>query len=111
MEGLVQFDGEEQIVKRDANSWLVDGATPIVDLMKLLEIDEFPDESQYETTAGFIIYMMKRIPKRADFVTHAGYKFEAVDIDGIRVDQLLITRLLDETLIDPKPQHQTDANT
>lgn len=111
MGDLVQFDGEEQIVKRDANSWLVDGATPIVDLIKLLEIDEFPDESQYETTAGFIIYMMKRIPKRADFVTHAGYKFEAVDIDGIRVDQLLITRLLDETLIDPKPQHPTDANT
>lgn len=95
MGDLVPFTGEEQIVQRDANSWLVDGATPIVDLMKLLEIDEFPDENHYETTAGFLIYMMKRIPKRADFVVHAGFKFEAVDIDGIRVDQLLVTRMQD----------------
>ncbi|WP_372767343.1 hemolysin family protein [Pseudoalteromonas sp.] len=93
MGDLVPFSGDEQIVKRDANSWLVDGATPIVDVKKLLEIDEFPDESYYETVAGFIIYKMKRMPKCADFVLHAGYKFEAVDIDGIRVDQLLITHL------------------
>lgn len=95
MGDLVPFNGEEQIVQRDANSWLVDGATPIVDVMKLLEIEEFPDENHYETTAGFLIYMMKRIPKRADFVIHAGFKFEAVDIDGIRVDQLLVTRMLE----------------
>jgi len=60
---------------------------------KLHEIDEFPDESYYETIAGFIIYKIKRMPKCADYVLHAEFKFEAVDIDGIRVDQLLITRL------------------
>ena len=93
MGNLVTFHGEEQIVQRDANSWLVDGVTPIVDVMKLLEIEEFPDDNQYETLAGFLIYMMKRIPKRADYVIHAGFKFEAIDIDGIRVEQLLVTRI------------------
>ena len=93
MGNLVTFHGEEQIVQRDANSWLVDGVTPIVDVMKLLEIEEFPDDNQYETLAGFLIYMMKRIPKRADYVIHAGFKFEAIDIDGIRVEQLLVTRV------------------
>ena len=93
MGNLVTFHGEEQIVQRDANSWLVDGVTPIVDVMKLLEINEFPDDNQYETLAGFLIYMMKRIPKRADYVIHAGFKFEAIDIDGIRGEQLLVTRV------------------
>lgn len=93
MGDLVPYNDDEQIVKRDENSWLVDGATPIVDVKKLREIDEFPDESYYETIAGFIIYKMKRMPKCGDYVLHAEFKFEAVDIDGIRVDQLLITRL------------------
>ena len=93
MGDLVPYNDDQQIVKRDENSWLVDGATPIVDIKKLLEIDEFPDESYYETIAGFIIYKMKRMPKCGDYVLHAEFKFEAVDIDGIRVDQLLITRL------------------
>lgn len=97
MGDLVTIHGEEQIVQRDANSWLVDGVTPIVDLMKLLEIDVFPNDNQYETLAGFLIYTMKRLPKRTDYVIHDGYKFEAIDVDGIRVEQLLVTRLSEPT--------------
>lgn len=97
MGDLVTFQGEEQIVQRDASSWLVDGATPIVDLMKLLSIDEFPNDSQYETLAGFLIYMLKRLPKRTDYVIYQGFKFEAIDVNGIRVEQLLVTRLNEPT--------------
>ncbi|MDU0114217.1 hemolysin family protein [Psychrosphaera aquimarina] len=97
MGDLVTIHGEEQIVQRDANSWLVDGVTPIVDLMKLLDIDVFPNDNQYETLAGFLIYTMKRLPKRTDYVIHDGYKFEAIDVDGIRVEQLLVTRLSEPT--------------
>ena len=97
MGDLVTFQGEEQIVQRDASSWLVDGATPIVDLMKLLGIDEFPNDSQYETLAGFLIYMLKRLPKRTDYVIYQGFKFEAIDVNGIRVEQLLVTRLNEPT--------------
>lgn len=95
MGNLVTSHGEEQIVQRDANSWLVSGVTPIVELMKLLDIEEFPNNNHYETLAGFLIYMVKRIPKRTDHVIHDGYKFEAIDVDGIKVEQLLITRLND----------------
>lgn len=97
MGNLVTIHGEEQIVQRDANSWLVNGLTPIVDLMKLLDIDVFPKDNQYETLAGFLIYTLKRIPKRTDYVIHDGYKFEAIDVDGIKVEQLLITRLTETT--------------
>ncbi|NHI02044.1 MULTISPECIES: hemolysin family protein [Oceanimonas] len=89
---LVQSQ-EEQIVSRDANSWLVEGLTPLEDVMRVLDIDSFPDDENYETIAGFMMYMLRKIPKRTDFVLHGGYKFEVVDIDSYKIDQLLVTRL------------------
>lgn len=86
-------DVEEQIVARDNNSWLVDGVTPITDVMRAFEIEEFPYSENYETVAGFVTYMLRKIPKRTDFVVYAGFKFEVVDIDAFRVDQLLVTRI------------------
>jgi len=75
--------------------WLVDGATPLVDIARTLglELEDFPNHSQYETAAGLLIFLLKRIPKRADSVTICGFKIEAVDIDNLRVDQLMITRI------------------
>lgn len=46
---------EEQIVQRDENSWLVEGVTPISDVMRVLAIDDFPDSQYYETLAGFVM--------------------------------------------------------
>ena len=54
----------EQIVQRDENSWLVDGVTPISDVMRAFDIEEFPENQNYETIAGFIMYMLRKIPKR-----------------------------------------------
>ena len=84
---------EEQIVARDANSWLAEGLTPLADVMRVLDIDSFPDAENYETIAGFMMYSLRKIPKRTDFVLHAGYKFEVVDIDSYKIDQLLVTRI------------------
>lgn len=84
---------EEQIVARDANSWLAEGLTPLADVMRVLDIDSFPDAENYETIAGFMMYSLRKIPKRTDFVLHAGYKFEVVDIDSYKIDQLLVTRV------------------
>ncbi|MGL4939207.1 hemolysin family protein [Shewanella sp.] len=86
-------ESEEQIVSRDNNSWLVDGVTPITDVMRAFNIEEFPHNQNYETIAGFMMYMLRKIPKRTDFVNYAGYKFEVVDIDAYKVDQLLVTRI------------------
>ncbi|MCT8126349.1 MULTISPECIES: hemolysin family protein [unclassified Alishewanella] len=84
---------EEQIVARDNNSWLVEGLTPLADVMRVLDIDSFPDAENYETIAGFMMYSLRKIPKRTDFVLHGGYKFEVVDIDSYKIDQLLVTRI------------------
>ncbi|RJF35299.1 hemolysin family protein [Pseudoalteromonas gelatinilytica] len=93
MGDLITHQGEELIIKRDNSSWLVDGLTPVVELAKVLEIEEFPDQSHYETVAGFLIYTMKRLPKRAEFINYGGYKFEVVDVEGVKVEQLLVTRI------------------
>ncbi len=85
---------EEQIVKRDDNSWLIDGVTPIEDVRRALSIDSFPNEENYQTIAGLMMYLLKKIPKRTDFIEYAGYKFEVVDIDNYRIDQLLVTKIL-----------------
>lgn len=82
-----------QIIKRDEHSWLIDGLTPIDDVKHALEIDEFPDWDHYETLAGFIMYRLRKIPRPADWVEHEGFKFEVVDIDHYKIDQLLVTKL------------------
>lgn len=83
---------EELIVQRDDRSWLIDGVTPIEDVMQALGITVFEGFENYETIAGFLMYRLRKVPKRTDHVIYAGYKFEVVDIDNYRIDQVLVTR-------------------
>lgn len=85
-------DEEQQIVKRDENSWLIDGVTPIQDVQRALDIEELPHPDEYETLAGFLMVMLRRVPKRTDSVTWAGYTFEVMDVDSFRIDQVMVTR-------------------
>ncbi|WP_374573559.1 hemolysin family protein [Acinetobacter sp.] len=93
---VTPIEAEQQIIKRDNNSWLIDGSTPIEDIKHALEIDEMPDEENYETLAGFMMYRLRKIPRPADAVIFDGYKFEVVDVDHFKIDQLLVTRLLEQ---------------
>ncbi|WP_413693659.1 hemolysin family protein [Psychromonas sp. KJ10-2] len=90
---LITHQDEEQIVQRDESSWLIEGLTPINDVMRCLSIEDFPDRTQYETIAGFMIYILKRLPKRTDHFIHQGYKFEVLDLEGVRVEQILVTKI------------------
>lgn len=92
MGGLVISMDEEQIVQRDANSWLIDGMTPIPDVMQALELYELPLQEDYETLAGFMMVMLRRIPKRTDVVVWGGFRFEVMDVDSYKIDQVMVTR-------------------
>jgi CBS domain containing-hemolysin-like protein len=85
-------DEEQQIVRRDENSWLIDGVTPIQDVQRALDIDELPHADEYETLAGFLMVMLRRVPKRTDSVSWGGYTFEVMDVDSHRIDQVMATR-------------------
>ncbi len=93
MGDMVSPQIEEQIVQRDADSWLVDGVTTVGDVMRVLGIESFPDDDYYETIAGFMMYILRKVPRRTDFIVHGGFKFEVVDIDNYKIDQLLVTRV------------------
>lgn len=82
---------EEQIIARDEHSWLIDGATPLEDVARALNIDSFPDEENYETISGFMMYMLRKIPKKTDFVLYDQYKFEVIDTENFKIDQIMVS--------------------
>ncbi|WP_137892654.1 hemolysin family protein [Ramlibacter sp. 2FC] len=90
---LVSLPAEELIVQRDQDSWLIDGVTPVQDVQRALDIDTLPHEDEYETLAGFLMVMLRRVPRRTDSVSWGGYKFEVIDVDSYRIDQVMVTRL------------------
>ncbi|MCC2597562.1 hemolysin family protein [Pusillimonas sp. MFBS29] len=102
MGDLVSPWDEEQIIRRDENSWLIDGAAPIQDVCRMLDIDDMLLEDDYDTLAGFLMVSLRRIPRRTDTVLWGGYKFEVVDVDTYRVDQVLASRIEPESTAPPR---------
>src|SRR3546814_7736459 len=81
---LVSPWDEEFIIQRDDNSWLIDGATPIQDVGRVLGIEEHLNGEEYETLAGFLMDALRRVPRRTDVVALGGYQFEVLDVDTYR---------------------------
>ncbi|HEY0954150.1 MAG TPA: hemolysin family protein [Roseateles sp.] len=91
MGALVAPHDEEQIVRREDGSYLADGVTPIPDVERALGIAGWPHAGTYDTLAGFLMVVLRRIPRRTDVVEWEGWRFEVVDVDSYRVDQVMIT--------------------
>lgn len=100
---------EEMIVQRDADSWLLDGLTPIAEVAEVLGIDEFEGSEHFETIAGFMMYHLRKVPKRTDALEYKGYRFEVVDIDNYRIDQLLVTRLVPPSEATPAAEREESS--
>lgn len=89
-------DADAWAVRRDDGSWLLDGLIPVPELKDRLELKELPDEERgrYNTLAGMIMLLLGRLPRTADTVEWGGWSFEVVDLDGKRVDKVLVSRLM-----------------
>jgi putative hemolysin len=86
---------ETDAVEREDGSWLVDGGIPLDRVRELLGGDlHFPGEETgaYHTLAGFMLYQLGYIPKPTEWVAWCGYRIEVVDMDGNRIDRLLLAR-------------------
>ncbi|MEL1263837.1 hemolysin family protein [Pseudoxanthomonas putridarboris] len=81
------------VVVRDDGSLLVDGSLPNDDLRELLGGVTLPDADEYNTLAGMMIERFGRIPHVGEQLEWAGWRFEVVDLDGARIDKLLLQRL------------------
>ena len=85
------------VVVRDDGSLLVDGSLPNDDLRELLGGVTLPDDDEYNTIAGLVIERFGRIPHVGESFQLDGWRFEVVDLDGARVDKLLLQRLPEES--------------
>ena len=85
---------EAPIVTREDGSWLVDGSLANDDLRELLGLDRLPgeDSNDYNTAAGMVMATLGHIPQTGEVFSAQGFRFEVVDLDGARIDKLLITR-------------------
>lgn len=92
MQDLANPFEEQAILKRDEQSWLVDGMAPFVDVTRALGIKHLEAEANYETIGGFIVHRMRRAARKGDKVEAAGYVFEVVDADKMRLNQLLVSK-------------------
>lgn len=87
----VDNEGKPEFVQREDGSWLVDGKMAVDDLEMLLDVDELPEEeANYETVGGLIMAHYDRMPVAGDCFEWNNLSFEVVDMDGHRVDKVLV---------------------
>lgn len=91
--GIAGAPDELGIRRRDDGSWLVDGGLPVEHLQDTLDLGPLPGQETHEftTVAGFVLHQMGRIPEVTDQFTWNGLRFEVVDMDGRRVDKVLVS--------------------
>lgn len=85
---------DSEVVLRDDGSMLIDGMYAIDELMELCDLSELPggDQGLFETLGGFVMHYLGRIPAPGDRFEWNGWRFEVVDMDGLRVDKVLALR-------------------
>jgi putative hemolysin len=88
--GVMEGD-EPQATQRQDGSWLLDGMLEVDEFKEIFNLNELPHETEYETLSGFIMTSLGRLPQTADHFEWNNLRFEVVDMDGRRVDKVLVT--------------------
>ncbi len=94
------YDDESStlIRQRDDGSYLLDGRTPIHEVELALDLDPIENDGDFETIAGYLVHELRKSPEEGDILERFGYRFEVIDMDGRRIDKILMIRLgADET--------------
>ncbi|MBK9661015.1 MAG: HlyC/CorC family transporter [Chitinophagaceae bacterium] len=86
-------EDEYEIIKRDDGTYIVDGQIPFYNFLTRFEKTEWMNEGEhdFDTLAGFILHELEKIPKTGDKLDWKGFKIEVVDMDGHRIDKVLVT--------------------
>ena len=86
---------DHSVVIREDGSMLLDGHLSVADIRDLLKLKELPDDERdaYQTLAGFVLTRLERLPVEGDKFEWETYSFEVMDMDGRRVDKVLVTPL------------------
>ena len=89
---------EDDILVRDDGSWSFDGLVDIEEFKEAIGVRELPDENRvgFQTLAGFILSQMGSIPSAGDSFDWNNFHFEIVDMDGLRIDRVFVSRIVPE---------------
>ncbi|MFT3896008.1 MAG: hemolysin family protein [Anaerolineales bacterium] len=90
---------EPQATQRQDGSWLLDGMLEVDEFKEIFKLAALPHEDEYETLSGFVMMSLGRVPQTADTFEWHGYRFEVIDMDGRRVDKVLVTTLPTRPLV------------
>ncbi len=96
--GELPMDATEALgsfVSRADGSWLVEGSASMDDVAAHFGLDNLPEEEAgaYHTIGGFVMARLGRVPRPADHFEWGGMRFEVMDMDGRRVDKVLVSRV------------------
>lgn len=80
------------LVQREDGSWLVAGWMPVDEFGDRLKLS-IPRDAKFETVAGYVLSIISRLPKVGETFEHNGWKFEVLDLDGRRIDKILMSKL------------------
>jgi putative hemolysin len=86
----IEEEEKPHVTERDDGSLLIDGSCPVDEIAERLGISLPPNHS-YHTVAGFALNRMKRLPRIGESFSHGLWRFEVLDIDGTRIDKVLVT--------------------
>jgi putative hemolysin len=86
-----QEEEEPALVRRADGSWLIDGSMPIDEVAAELRLESIGTDGDFHTLAGFILSRLERLPKPGEKVEWGGYCFEVLDMDGRRIDKVLVS--------------------
>jgi putative hemolysin len=88
-----QDEGDEPfVVERADGSLLVSGSMPADAMASRLDM-ELPEPREFATAAGYVLAVIKQVPQEGLFFDDQGWRFEVIDMDGLRIDKLLVARL------------------
>ncbi|HUG34357.1 MAG TPA: hemolysin family protein [Anaerolineales bacterium] len=90
--GQIELE-EPQATQRQDGSWLLDGMLEVDDFKEIFKLPLLPHENEYETLSGFVMMSLGRVPQSTDHFEWHGLRFEVIDMDGRRVDKVLVTTL------------------
>lgn len=90
--GQIEME-EPQATQRQDGSWLLDGMLEVDEFKEIFKVNALPHEDEYETLSGFVMMSLGRVPQSADHFEWQGLRFEVIDMDGRRVDKVLVTTL------------------
>jgi putative hemolysin len=82
---------DPRVVRREDGTFLIDGMVGLDELKQVLGVSSLPGEgADFHTLGGYLMARLNRVPMVADRVTAGDYRFEIVEMDGRRVDRVLI---------------------